>query len=102
LDNNDQWHVHQGAFSLDETPVPRKQLDVFNVDVVDMEGYRRLQIVSSHRSIFMTPQAATYLAENDAKNSLAVMDSLHAANKKFLGELLSDAVCDSIKLNRQP
>ena len=98
LNNTDLWHVHQGAFSHKDSPVPCKQLDAFNVDVLDAEGFRRLQIVSAHRSIFKAAQSPTYLAENDAANSLAVMTALHAANKKFLSELLSDKVCNSIKL----
>lgn len=99
LENKSLWHVHQGAYTDMPLPIPCRRLDNYNVDIVDIDAFRCIQILSGHRAVFSTAQPAGNLVSSASTSADSVMTALHKQNKDFLNKLLSTEVCKLINLN---
>lgn len=90
------WHSHHGFMVETADPVPCVRLDNINVDVLDSQSDRVIQITTSHRASVTEPlrkASNTYLQDIEA-----IQNALHVANKEILKALLSEAVSKKILL----
>lgn len=97
LEQKGLWHLHHGYIEKRISPVGCSLLHNLNVDLNDVNGQRRINIVGSHRASLVEP-----LWQSHLKNKSVVLDmfvALHTSNKVVLEKLLTPAVCEKIKLN---
>jgi len=89
------WHSHHGYFEASEDPVSFNGLNNINVDVVDGQDGRAIQILTAHRASLQTPVLAI-----DAMDSvLALLDALHGLNESVFKQLLSEQLLGKINLS---
>lgn len=91
------WHLHHGFFEKFAAPLPHVVLQNINVDMVDSNAGRVLQIVGSHKATLNE-----LLWQPHKKNKaefLAMFGHLHELNKVMLRKLLMENICKRIKLD---
>ncbi|RJF98994.1 TIGR04255 family protein [Noviherbaspirillum saxi] len=92
------WHCHHG-FIRDLEGVDGTCLDNINVSVVNNQDDRAIQILTSHK---LTLNSPLRIATKDYLQSIEKYQNiLHQENKLVLGQLLSEEVCEKIKLKNQ-
>ncbi len=91
-----QWHSHHGYFEKRAGPQAHDLLENINVNSIENNGQRALQVVTSHRATLRSPiwQSPDL---NAALNVL--MPDLHSRNKAIMKDLLMPEVQKSIKLD---
>lgn len=90
------WHLHHGYVVKVLEPVHYSRLDNVNVDMIEQGGERAIQIIGAHRATLQSPMWQAHM-----KNRAAVVEvlaSLHDANKEMLLRLLTEQVCQKIRL----
>ncbi|WP_089729472.1 TIGR04255 family protein [Candidatus Thiosymbion oneisti] len=97
------WNSHHGFFKQLAAPTAHRRLDNVNVDVVDVNNECLIQITTAHRALLDSPATdeSSLLEPADGSRLHHHMVELHKANKKLLGELLNDTVCERIGLGGQ-
>ncbi|MGJ9420431.1 TIGR04255 family protein [Massilia sp. CMS3.1] len=96
FDQTGLWHLHHGYFEKIQEPVLHTVLQNINVDMLDTQGGRVLQILGSHKANLEQP-----LWQSHKKNQplfFSMITHLHDLNKKMLRSLLTNKVCQRIKL----
>lgn len=95
FDSRNLWHSHHGYIDKCEQDSPYEVLENINVNMLDTNGSRSIQILTSHRATLKTPiweyENFTLCIEN-------YMAALHARNKSIMRELLTPEVQAMIKL----
>ena len=92
------WHSHHGYFARDSEPMPHNLLQNVNVNVGDVSAERQISIVMSHQATLDSPIRR---GTNDYVGLIRkFQNSLHNNHKCMLKRLLTDEVCDLVKLNR--
>lgn len=90
------WHSHHGYIVELEAPVPSARLDNINVNLLDNAGVLSIQITTSHRT---TLKDVIWLTNSQSLVTIGeVMNALHTENKIVVSELLSEQLCNKIKL----
>jgi uncharacterized protein (TIGR04255 family) len=90
------WHSHHGFIVESTVPVLNTRLDNINVDIIENQGDRAVQILTSHRATMAEPLRKA--SDNYLQTIESVENELHAVNKKMLQALLTDEVCRKIDL----
>ena len=90
------WHSHHGYIVELEAPVPNNRLDNINVNLIDNSGVVSIHITTSHRATLK--DVIWQINEKCLVIISEVMNSLHDENKLVMTELLSDDLCNKIKL----
>lgn len=96
------WHSHHGYFVGKGQPQDYNLLNNINIDVLEEEGARLARITTTHRSQLQTPistHVSAVEAEQSANTIDAYMQEMHKENKAILSKLLTDEMCERIKLN---
>lgn len=96
----DSWHSHHGYFVNSGTPVEHRRLDNINLNIMDEQQGRAIQIVTSHRAILTTP----LLDGNTSQNSqrvVALETEMHSVNKRLFRQLLTDQLLAKIQLGEE-
>jgi len=93
FDSKSLWHSHHGFLKKEQAPIPHDLLENVNVNMLENNGQRSIQIVTSHRVTLATPSWKV----DEPLDQL--MPSLHLRNKAIIGNLLTPAVQATIKLN---
>jgi len=89
------WHAHHGYFEDHTAPMPHRVLNNINVNIIENNQQRSIQILTSHKATFSSPVYS--LADiNSALDQL--MPALHICNKQILDDILTQGVKDKIKL----
>lgn len=88
------WHSHHGYVEKCTTPVPSDLLENVNVNMLENNGQKSIQIVTSHRATLATP------VWGDMRSLLEdFMTDLHVKNKAIMKNLLTPPVQSLIKLS---
>jgi len=97
---DDLWHSHHGYFQKRTEPTAHHQLNHINVDVVDANDGRLVEITTVHRALLDQPATSGVMLLDDENGGELHhhMVALHQVNKKHLRLLLIDAMCDQINL----
>lgn len=101
---DDLWHSHHGYFQTMTEPSAHRQLNHVDIDVVNANEERLVQITTAHRAL-LDQAAVDGAALLDDKKSGALhhyMIALHRLNKKLLRQLLAEAMCERISLREDP
>jgi len=91
------WHVHHGYFESGNSTVAHAVLQNVNVDLVDTDAGRRIQIIGSHKANLVEPLWQSHMKNKDAVEEIFVM--LHQMNKSMLRALLTEPVRARINLD---
>ncbi|HBQ88644.1 MAG TPA: hypothetical protein DD803_04185 [Alcaligenes faecalis] len=89
------WHSHHGYIEKLNEPVNSNLINNINVDLVDHNKMRVLNINSSHKAIFNEP---LWDSNDFSEIQAAFFERLHQKNKDQLTKLLSPEVCGKISL----
>ncbi|MCJ2067947.1 TIGR04255 family protein [Methylobacterium sp. J-030] len=100
-----RWHCHTGWFDP-ETYAGREVLNQLNLDagLVNVDGKMSTAVTVTHTQILRVTQQPDELAafmphRGDGLGTLSgLMDALHDGNKRILGDLLTDSMCERISL----
>lgn len=97
------WHAHHGYFEQHASPTAHRRLNSVEVDVIDMNDTRLIQISTAHRAILDEPAAngARLLNNQDGGELQHYMIELHNTNKALLRDLLNEETCTRIALGGQ-
>ncbi len=94
------WHSHHGFFSDIDGPNGYRRLDNVNVNVAEANGFKTVQIVTSHQAALTNqifPNTTDYADRIGSIYSLS-----HECNTKILSRLLHVDVCKKIGLDIKP
>lgn len=89
------WHSHHGYLLDRPEPVAHQLIENVNVNVVQTEPYRSINILTSHVAKFSTPGWQFEPAMNQISTLLV---DFHARNRDLLIDLLTPSVCEKIGL----
>ena len=95
FDTPDLWHSHHGYIDKCEANSPYEVLENINVNMLDTNGQRSIQILTSHRAQLKTP---IWTYDNFSSGLDQYMPQLHERNKSILRDLLMPEVQAMIKL----
>lgn len=95
LNAKSYWHCNQGLFTESKLPNTRLLLNV-NVQRVQAGGMDALSIITAHKLVYTSPSWSS--AEEKIELVASVFETFHGDNKILLKSLLTDAVCEKIKL----
>lgn len=100
---DDLWHSHHGFFEKLTEPTAHRRLNHVNVDVVDTNDERVIQITTAHRALLDRPakDESRLLNSGGEGEWHHYMDQLHKVNKQFLCELLNEDMCKQIGLKEE-
>lgn len=101
---DDLWHSHHGFFQAMTAPTAHRRLNNIDVDVVNANEERLIQITTAHRALLDQPatDGAALLVDKDGGELHHHMVELHQVNKQLLRQLLNDDICEQINLREDP
>lgn len=95
FDTPNLWHSHHGYIDKCEANSPYEVLENINVNMLDTNGQRSIQILTSHRAQLKAP---IWTYDNFSSGLDQFMPQLHERNKSILRDLLMPEVQAMIKL----
>jgi uncharacterized protein (TIGR04255 family) len=100
---DDLWHSHHGFFQKIAEPAAHRRLNNIDVDVLDANNERIIQITTAHRAILDEPavDASALMNEHDGGELHRHVVELHTINKTCLRRTLTTAMCAQIGLGEQ-
>lgn len=89
------WHSHHGYMQERAAPFPHALLENINVDVVQQNAYRVINVFTSHSGTF---KSGAWTVEAVRSLVHPMFDDFHSRNKYILRQLLTEAVLRKIGL----
>lgn len=89
------WHSHHGYMEERTSPVAHQLIENVNVDLVQTDPWRVINIVLAHVGKF---GSSGWSFETAFSQSMALFQDFHNRDKSIIGQLLEDSVCRKIGL----
>ncbi len=92
------WHSHHGYMEERTSPVAHQLIENVNVDLVQTDPWRVINILLSHVGKF---GSSGWDFESAFNQSIALFQDFHERDKNIIEQLLDDSVCRKIGLIKE-